>query len=794
MSPIRRTSFVRPSRATRSPGSRTARAALGAVLVLAASTAAVAGSPPAPAQAMVPPNLFGGATAPMGWNSWYFFNNGYTSRDIADAAAALASPDANLPLNGSGGHQSMADLGYRDVGMDGGWWTNGSAGRDANGTIVPDSGFLTGYTTKSVTLSNGTTVPATTLNSMSDLTGYIHALGLYAGIYSDTGTVGCGGQNGSGGHEAADVATFADWGFDWLKLDHCGGVPAGYSSGMADYEAWGSLLANAKTGAGVAHPMALEICEWGQGAPDGPWAWGGAAGRSWRTGRDISLDNGYGTPGNGGSSWITFGQVFNNFQLNDHPSNEGAGQYNDPDYLLIGPGFGNNPTTGQQQSSGGTLFGLTPDEQQSYFGMWAVQGAPLVLATDVTHLTPATAGIVANPAVIAVDQDSADHQGQKVLDNGTVQVWSKQLAAAGTRAALLLNTSNSATTYSFTTQGLDLLGSPAVQNLYTGQSLGSLGSTGSLSFTLAAHQSVLLKLTGGTDANPETVLAPTASGLNQMTWNGSSWSAWQNLPLGTAGSTGPGTVQGAPAVVNSPSGADVFVRGGDNALWTNTYTNGAWGNWTSLGGVLSASPAAASTGQDRIDVFVRGTDGALYQKTYQQAPGGGAANSPNVAWTPNWTNLGGPGTGTFTGAPAAVASLNRVDVFARGTDNALWQRSYVSGAWSGWSSRGGTLTSSPAAASAGPGQLDVFAAQTGGTVGELSWTAAGGWAASWSSLGSTTIVGAPSAAEVGNRVNVYARGTDNYLWQWYRSGSSGVWQKLDGTQALTDTPAGAGRV
>lgn len=242
-------SAVRQARTARTLGRRIATAALSVTMALAGSLAVTAVSRPTPAAASVPPGTFGAMTAPMGWNSWYFYNNNYDSQNIADAAAALAAQNSDLPLNGSGTHESMADLGYRDVGMDGGWWTNGSAGRDAGGNIVPDSAFLSGYRTKAVTLSNGTTVPSVTLNSMSDLTGYIHSLGLYAGIYTDTGTSGCGGQNGSGGHEAADVTTFATWGFDWVKVDHCGGVPSGYGSTMADYEAWGSLLANARTSA-----------------------------------------------------------------------------------------------------------------------------------------------------------------------------------------------------------------------------------------------------------------------------------------------------------------------------------------------------------------------------------------------------------------------------------------------------------------------------------------------------------------------------------------------------------------
>jgi hypothetical protein len=415
--------------------------------------------------------------------------------------------------------------------------------------------------------------------------------------------------------------------------------------------------------------------------------------------------------------------------------------------------------------------------------MWSIQGAPLVLATDTPNLTAATAAIVGNESVIAVAQDTANNQAHKVLESNSVQVWSKRLSTAGQRAVLLLNTSTSSKTYSFTQQNLGLTGTASVRNLYTGADLGTLTSTGSKSFTLAAHQSVMLKLTNTSEQKPETVLVPTASGISQKSWNGGAWSAWQTLSLGTAGSTGPGAIQGEPAVVATAGGTDVFVRGADNALWANTFKNGVWGSWVNLGGVLSASPAAAALGRDRVDVFVRGSDGALFQKTYQQQPGQNdlPAYWYDVKWTSAWTYLGGPNGNVFVGAPAAVASLNRVDVFTRGTDNALWQKSYISGEWTGWTSRGGNLTSSPTAVSGGPGQIEVFAALApSNKVGQLSWTAAGGWSSTWYNL-DKAVTGAPSAAQVGNRVNVYARGTDDKLWQWYRigNGPSGARQHPD---------------
>ena len=74
---------------------------------------------------------------------------------------------------------------------------------------------------------------------------------------------------------------------------------------------------------------------------------------------------------------------------------------------------------------------------------------------------------------------------------------------------------------------------------------------------------------------------------------------------------------------------DVFVVGSDNALWHRSFNNSVWSSWESLGGKLTASPAAVSWGNGRIDVFGRGDNGALYQKTYN-----------NSAWS-GWTSLGG---------------------------------------------------------------------------------------------------------------------------------------------------------
>ena len=80
-----------------------------------------------------------------------------------------------------------------------------------------------------------------------------------------------------------------------------------------------------------------------------------------------------------------------------------------------------------------------------------------------------------------------------------------------------------------------------------------------------------------------------------------------------------------------------------------------------------------------IDVFVRGTDGALWERTTTN--GGGS-------WC-TWTSLGGQ-IASGTGPAASSSGAGRLDVFVEGTNGALYQKTWT-GSWSGWQSLGGSL-------------------------------------------------------------------------------------------------------
>ncbi|MFE1664459.1 hypothetical protein [Microbacterium sp. P02] len=182
--------------------------------------------------------------------------------------------------------------------------------------------------------------------------------------------------------------------------------------------------------------------------------------------------------------------------------------------------------------------------------------------------------------------------------------------------------------------------------------------------------------------------------------------------------------------------------------------------WESLGGATNTGPGAASWGSGRLDVFAAGTDNAMWHKWFD----GG--------WH-EWESLGG----IITSDPAATSwASGRLDVFARGTDNALWHK-WFDGGWHDWESLGGGLSSGPAAASWGSGRLDVFVRGTDNALWHKWFD--GRWH-DWESLGGG-LTSDPAVASWGSgRLDVFVRGTDNALWHKWFDGRWHDWESLGG--------------
>lgn len=255
----------------------------------------------------------------------------------------------------------------------------------------------------------------------------LHAQGLKFGIYSSPGPQTCGGHEGSFGHEAQDAATYASWGVDYLKYDWCsatGDMKEAYRK-MHD-----ALLATGR-------PIVFSICQYGK---EEVWRWGAAAGGNlWRTTNDIA-DN-YAR-----MSKIGFGQA-------GLARFAGPGHWNDPDMLEVGNG------------------GMSADEYRTHMSLWALLAAPLLAGNDLTRMTPETLALLANPEVIAIDQDRAGLQGDRLSASGSLEIWVKPLAD-GSKAVGLFNRGDEAAAITVNFGDLGFAGSLHLRDLWARRDLG----------------------------------------------------------------------------------------------------------------------------------------------------------------------------------------------------------------------------------------------------------------------------------------------------------------------------------
>ena len=168
-----------------------------------------------------------------------------------------------------------------------------------------------------------------------------------------------------------------------------------------------------------------------------------------------------------------------------------------------------------------------------------------------------------------------------------------------------------------------------------------------------------------------------------------------------------------------------------------------------------------------------------------------ARTAPGSASLQTWSPTAGRTasdafSGTLRGAPAVVARRSGpLEVFARGTDDALWTRTRTATGWTSWTSLGGILRSRPTAARGAGDDLHVLVTGRDGRVWQRSSSAPGTWSA-WTSIGGSPAPGtAPAAvATSSGRLDVVVHGTDGRVsWRRAQQGVWGAWRDLGGTAA-----------
>ena len=286
-----------------------------------------------------------------------------------------------------------------------------------------------------------------------------------AALYPDLGPIYQ--HVGSEGHYEQDFLQFAKWGFDYVKVDWCGGDKEKLDPAVQYAEI---ARAIAKAEAVTGHRLYFSICDWGNNSP---WTWapnvGGVPADIWRTSGDIVAPI---VPHHEHSGRLaSFPGVLSNFDQGIHPEAQHTGFYNDPDMMVVG------------------MPGLTDAQNRVHMSLWAISAAPLLVGADLTTLSDATLATLTNPEVLAVDQDSLGLQGVKVASYGDgLEVWSKALSTPGERAVLLLNRTGDAAsiTVHWSDLGLDDSSSATVRDLWARKDLGSFNS--SYSATVAVER------------------------------------------------------------------------------------------------------------------------------------------------------------------------------------------------------------------------------------------------------------------------------------------------------------------
>jgi len=327
----------------------------------------------------------------------------------------------------------MRDAGYVYVNIDDTW----EAGRDSNGVIQTNEKFP----------------------DMKALADYVHSKGLKLGIYSSPGAQTCAKFEGSLNHEEQDAQTYAAWGIDYLKYDLCGlreemkkaSTPEAAHQMMIDaYTKMRDALA--KTG----RPIVYSLCQYGN---DAVWRWGTSVGGNlWRTTGDI------------GDRYASMSQI--GFSQAGLAQFAGPGHWNDPDMLEVGNG------------------GMNTDEYRTHMSLWAILAAPLLAGNDLTSMTPETIALLTNKEVIAIDQDPAGKQGDRVSVEGPMEIWARPLAD-GSKAVGLFNRHPGPIRMKVNFAQVGFSGNVRARDIWGAKDLGSIDSYEAI---VPGHGVVLLKV------------------------------------------------------------------------------------------------------------------------------------------------------------------------------------------------------------------------------------------------------------------------------------------------------------
>ena len=120
-------------------------------------------------------------------------------------------------------------------------------------------------------------------------------------------------------------------------------------------------------------------------------------------------------------------------------------------------------------ASGETTF--THNDQVTIMSLWSILPSPLIFGGNVQSLTtdattgPWTVALLTNEEVLAVNQDALGTHAKRIVQQGTTEVWARDLSG-GRKAVALFNRGTQDATVAVTFAQLGISGTPAVRDLW----------------------------------------------------------------------------------------------------------------------------------------------------------------------------------------------------------------------------------------------------------------------------------------------------------------------------------------
>lgn len=364
----------------------------------------------------------------MGWSSWNTFALNINESVICGQA------DEMVKLG-------LDKAGYKYINIDDGYWD----GRGKDGNLIVNKKLFP--------------------NGMKAVADYIHSKGLKAGIYSDAGDNTCGSDGGKraygvgvglAGHEYQDCKLyFNDWGYDFIKVDYCGGNHMGLDERM-QYTKISNAIKRCEKETG--RKIVFNVCRWAY-----PGTWISNVADSWRTTGDIW------------DGWESYkGIIKENLYIQAYT---GGGHYNDMDMLEIG----------RKQSL---------DEDRTHMAYWCIASSPLLIGCDMRTLSDETLALLKNSDLIAMNQDVLGIGAPVVQRQGDVYVVAKDMEKlhGQKRAVVVMNLTDRSQTIDVDMSLLGFTGTVDVHDCFTKADTKNSGST--MSVTVPAHGSQAYFITG----------------------------------------------------------------------------------------------------------------------------------------------------------------------------------------------------------------------------------------------------------------------------------------------------------